>query len=414
MDLRRRMELMAESALADREGVPQPRRPSGLAGPAPVGKHPLASVGIAAVRLPGGSSTNLMRVMQTNACSLSCGYCPTFCGGNVRRTAITPEETARTFMDVNRRGLASGLFLTSGVPGRPARATDRMLATLDVLRRREGFEGYIHLKLLPGAEPAQVEEAARLANRVSVNLEAPGDVYVHRLTRDKSFSGDLLPKLEHAGRLLAARRGVPGALPSAGTTTQFVVGAAGERDSEILGVVDRLERRRLLHHAHFSAFQPVAGTPLEHLPATPAARELRLYQAEHLLRHYGFALHELAFGADGNLDLDRDPKTAWARAHPGFFPLEITRAPWEALLRVPGLGPTTARALVAARGRTVLRDAGDLRRAGVDTVRAGYYLALRGRRLAPAPPPEQMWLFAPGAHLTQAPFKTPVPPCAYR
>ena len=414
MDLRRRMELLADSALADREGVPRLRRPSRLAGPAPVGKNPLASVGIAAVRLPGGGSTNLMRVMQTNACSLSCGYCPTFCGGNVPRVSISPDETARTLMDVHRKGLASGLFLTSGVPGRPERATDRMLATLDLLRRREGFGGYVHIKLLPGAEPAQVEEAARLANRISVNLEGPSDDHVHRLTRDKSFSGDLLPKLEHAGRLLAARRGSPGALPSSGTTTQFVVGAAGERDREILTVVDRLERRRLLHHAHFSAFQPVAGTPLENLPATPAARELRLYQAEHLLRQYGFALHELAFGADGNLDLERDPKTAWARAQPSFFPLEVTRASYEALLRVPGVGPATARALVESRRTTTLRGQADLRAAGVDVVRAGYYLTLRGRRLAPAPPAEQLRLFAPGGHLTQAPFRTPVPPCAYR
>jgi len=408
MDLRRRMELLAASALADREGVPQLRRPS------PVGRHPLASVGIAAVRLPGGGCTNLMRVMQTNACSLSCGYCPTFRGGNVPRVSISPDETARTFMDVHRKGLASGLFLTSGVPGRPARATDRMLATLDLLRRREHFTGYIHVKLLPGAEPAQVEEAARLATRISVNLEAPSDAYVHRLTYDKSFSADLLPKLEHAGTLLAARRRVPGTLPVSGTTTQFVVGAAGERDREILTVVDGLERRRLLHHAHFSAFQPVEGTPLENLPPTPAARELRLYQAEHLLRQYGFGLHELAFDGAGNLDLDRDPKTSWARAQPSFFPLEVTRAPYEALLRVPGIGPTTARTLVESRRSTTLRGRMDLRAAGVDVVRAGYYLTLRGRRLTTAPPPEQLRLFAPGGHLTQAPFRTPVPPCAYR
>jgi predicted DNA-binding helix-hairpin-helix protein len=402
------MELLADSALADREGVPQLRRPS------PIGKHPLASVGIAAVRLPGGGCTNLMRVMQTNACSLSCGYCPTFRGGNVPRVSISPDETARTFMEVHRKGLASGLFLTSGVPGRPARATDRMLATLDLLRRREEFTGYIHVKLLPGAEPAQVEEAARLANRISVNLEAPSDAYVHRLTLDKNFSTDLLPKLEQAGRLLAARRGVAGALPASGATTQFVVGAACERDREILTVVDRLERRRLLHHAHFSAFQPVAGTPLENLPATPAARELRLYQAEHLLRQYGFALDELAFGRDGNLALEHDPKTAWAQAHSSFFPLEVTRAPYEALLRVPGVGPATARAIVESRRRTTLRGREDLRAAGADVARAAYYLALRGRRLAPTPPAEQLRLFAPGAHLTQAPYRTPVPPCAYR
>jgi predicted DNA-binding helix-hairpin-helix protein len=289
-----------------------------------------------------------------------------------------------------------------------------MLATLDLLRRRERFTGYIHIKLLPGAELAQVDEAARLATRISVNLEAPTDAHVRRLAREKDLAGDLLPKLERAARQLAARDGTAGAPRSAGTTTQFVVGAADERDREILGVVARLERARLLHHAHFSAFQPVAGTPLEGLPATPAARELRLYQAEHLLRQYGFGFADLAFEADGNLPLDVDPKTAWARSHPERFPLEVTRAPYEALVRVPGIGPTTARRLVEGRARAVLRGAEDLRSAGVDTVRAAFYLSLRGRRLASAPPPEQLRLFAPGAHLTQAPYRTPVPPCAYR
>jgi predicted DNA-binding helix-hairpin-helix protein len=403
MDRRQRLAILAESAVDDKE--------TGLPGRPRLNEGP---VGIRPVRIPGRGTTTLMRVMQTNACSLSCGYCPTFCGGRVKRTALSPEEVARTFMESHRAGVAQGLFLTSGVPGRAPRAVDRMLAAIEILRKREGFAGYVHIKLLPGAEPAQVEEAARLANRISVNLEAPSDEHVHRLTHDKNFSGDLLPKLEHAGRLLAARRGVPGALPASGTTTQFVVGAAGERDREILGVVDRLERRRLLHHAHFSAFQPVAGTPLENLPPTPAARELRLYQAEHLLRQYGFALHELAFGHDGNLDLERDPKTAWARANPALFPLEVTRAAYEALLRVPGVGPATARALVESRRATTLRGREDLRAAGVDVVRAGYYLTLRGRRLAAAPPAEQLRLFAPGGHLTQAPYRTPVPPCAYR
>ena len=408
MDLRRRMELLSESALADRDGPPR------LHQPVRVGSRPLASVGIAAVRGPGGGTTNLMRVMQTNACSLSCGYCPTYCGGNVPRATITPDETARTFMDAHRKGLAQGLFLTSGVPGRPHRATDRMLATLDLLRRREGFAGYVHIKLLPGAEPAQVDEAARLATRISVNLEAPAGGYVRQLAREKDLDGDLLPKLARAARQLARRREEPGALQTAGTTTQFVVGAAGERDREILDVVAGLERQRLLHHAHFSAFQPVAGTPLENRPATPAAREVRLYQAEHLLRQYGFAFGELAFGSDGNLPLDVDPKTAWARAHPEQFPLELTRAPYEALVRVPGVGPTTARRLVEGRTRTVLRGVEDLRKAGVDTVRAAFYLSLRGRRLATAPAPEQLRLFAAGGHLTQAPYRTPVPPCAYR
>jgi predicted DNA-binding helix-hairpin-helix protein len=392
VDRRRRLALLRDAALLDRDGA----------------------VGITQVRVPGRGTTNLMRVMQTNACSLSCGYCPTFCGGKVRRTALAPEEVARTFMDAHRAGLAQGLFLTSGVPGRAVRATDRMLTTLGVLRERERFDGYIHIKLLPGAEPAQVDEATRLASRISVNLEGPTDAHVRQLAREKDFSGDLLPKLERAGRIFRDARHNGEGRRAGSTTTQFVVGAAGERDREILDVVARLERDELLHHAHFSAFQPVIGTPMEGLPPTPARRELRLYQAEHLLRDYGFRFDELAFEDDGNLSLDHDPKTAWALAHPEHFPLEVMRAPRELLVRVPGIGPLASRRLVAARRQTTFRSGRDLRGVGVDVSRAGWFLTLRGRQLANAPPAFQLRLFAHGEHLTQAPYATPVPPCAYR
>ena len=396
MDRRQRHAILTEAAQFDRDAR--------LTLPARVTNQ----VGLSGVRLPGGGSTTLMRIMQTNACSLSCGYCPTFCGGKVKRATLAPEEAATTFMEAHRKGLAQGLFLTSGVPGRPTRATDRMLATLEILRRRERFDGYVHIKLLSGAETAQVEAAAQWANRISVNLEAPSDAHVRMLAKEKDLSGDLLPKLELAGRLLRERGG------TAGTTTQFVVGAADERDREILGLVARLERRRLLHHAHFSAFQPVAGTPMEGREATPAARELRLYQAEHLLRQYGFTWDELPFESDGNLPLDDDPKTAWALAHPDRFPLELQTAPYELLLRVPGIGPKSARTLVAERRDAVIRGDRDLARAGVDVVRAAYFLTLRGRRLANALPPRQLRLFPPGKHLTQAVWKTSSPPCAYR
>jgi predicted DNA-binding helix-hairpin-helix protein len=405
VDRRQRFVLLAEAGRLDREG-----------GIASALNAPASPVGITRVRLPGGGSTNLMRVMQTNACSLSCGYCPTYGGGAVRRTSLAPEEIASTFAEAHAKGLADGLFLASGVPGRARRAMDRMLATLELLRRREAFRGYVHVKLLPGAERAQVEAASALANRVSINLEAPTGAHVRKLAREKDLEGDLLPTLELAGRLSldAGRESRAGARISAGTTTQFVVGAAGERDREILALVARLEARRLLRHAHFSAFQPVVGTPMEGAPATPPSRELRLYQAEHLLRQYGFAYDEIPFEADGNLALERDPKTTWALAHPEVFPLEITAAPWEALLRVPGIGPRSARALVTERRRAVLRGLADLRRLGIDTVRAAPFIALRGRRLASRAAPEQLRLFPPGGHLTQAPFNTVVPPCAYR
>src|SRR5436309_10111861 len=167
MDRAERFALLTREATADRE--------HGLPGAVRFQEGP---VGIRPLRMPGGGLTKLMRVMQTNACSLSCGYCPTYCGGKVRRVSLSPEETARTFMEAHRAGAADGLFLTSGVPGRGQRAMDRLLATVDVLRRRERFPGYVHLKMLPGADLDQVREAVRLANRVSINLEGPSDAVV--------------------------------------------------------------------------------------------------------------------------------------------------------------------------------------------------------------------------------------------
>ncbi|HYB41341.1 MAG TPA: radical SAM protein, partial [Candidatus Methylomirabilis sp.] len=177
MDRHQRFAVLAKAALDDRE--------HGLPGRPRFNESP---VGLRPVRLPGGGSTTLMRVMQTNACSLSCGYCPTFCGGRVKRTALGPEEVARTFMESHRAGVAQGLFLTSGVPGRPQRAMDRMLAAVDILRKREGFAGYVHIKLLPGADRDQVVQATRLATRVSVNLEGPSDAVVRGLAPEKRLS----------------------------------------------------------------------------------------------------------------------------------------------------------------------------------------------------------------------------------
>ena len=416
MDRHQRFAYLVRQATGDKEhGLPSPALPGRGAGPAPSAVVD-GPVGIRPLRMPGGGVSRLMRVMQTNACSLSCGYCPTYCGGKVRRVSLGPEEAAATFMEAHRAGAADGLFLTSGVPGRPRRAMDRMLATIDILRRRERFRGYIHIKMLPGSDDEQVREAVRLASRVSINLEGPSDAVVRRLAAEKDLSGDLLPALELAGRLSRQARleGRPGLAAPAGTTTQFVVGAQGEADRELLGLVSRLERSGVLHHAHWSAFQPVAGTPMEGVAGVPAARELRLYQAEHLLREYGFGFDELVFGTDGNLELDRDPKTAWALDHPASFPVEVLRASREELLRVPGIGPRSADRLLAVRRRTVLRDRDDLRRLGVDVARGGHFMALAGRRLAPRPPAEQLRLFPHGKHLPAVVWKTPVPPCAYR
>lgn len=399
MTLQERLATLAASAGDDREtATPAPGRDA-------------SPMGITHVRLPGGGTTPLMRVMLTNACSLACGYCATWCGRRMKRTSVSPEELARGFMALHRKGLAQGLFVTSGVPGRPVKAMDRLLAAAELLREREGYRGYLHLKLLPGAEPGQVERAAQLADRLSVNLEAPTDGHLQRLAPEKRLAEDLLPKLLQAGALWRQGRLEPrlGRLVPAGTTTQFVVGGAGEPDREILSLVARLEREGLLHHAHFSAFQPVADTPMEGAPATPMTRELRLYQAEHLLRQYGFALGELPFDPDGNLPLDRDPKLAWALRHPERFPIEVLTADLGQLLRVPGIGPAAARRILQERRRVVLRGLADLRWLGVQTARAAGFLTLCGRRLGAGQPPVQL-----GLDLPRAPLQTLTPPCAYR
>jgi len=404
--LEERLEILGRDGMEDREG--RAFRPaSGAKG---------ALTGIVPVQGPGGRVLPLMRVMVSNACSFSCGYCPLRAGRTVRRAALTPEEVGEAFMALHRRGLASGLFLTSGIPGSPVRMMDRMLAAAEWLRRRHGYRGYLHLKLLPGAEPAQVEEAGRLASRLSVNLEAPDDRYLARLAPEKRLREDLLPLLRLSGALSRTARaeGRPETAVPAGVTTQFVVGASGESDREVLSLVADLEREHLLHHAHFSHFVPVADTPLEGLPEAPAARERRLYQAEYLLRRYGFGLADLPFDAAGNLPLALDPKGAWAAAHPEAFPVDLLRAPRETLLRVPGVGPRAAARLLVARRQGPPRGERDLARLGVRAAAAAPYVTLGGRRLAAAARPRQLPLLSPTLHPPGPPRRTDTPPCAFR
>ncbi len=176
---------------------------------------------------------------------------------------------------------------------------------------------------------------------------------------------------------------------------QFVVGATPDSDRSLLGKVTELYAAGGVHHAHFSAFRPIRDTPMEDVAETPVLREQRLYQADHLLRRYGFAADEVVFDAGGNLPLAHDPKTAWALAHPERFPVEVKTAPYEALVRVPGIGPGSARKLVAERGAALLRSLADLRALGVVTARAAGFLTLGGRRMSPVKWTEQLALWSP-------------------
>ena len=344
--------------------------------------EPKKPLGIHMAQMPGGRTMRLARVMQTTACSLSCRYCATRCGRPVKRTTFKPDDLAATFFAMHRRRRADGLFLTSGIPGKAVRVMDLILATAEILRLKLGYKGYLHLKILPGCTPDQIERASQLASRVSLNLEAPSQEALRSIAPEKDF-GENLFRLEYAGRYrlsTLSEDGRTSAAPS-GITTQFVVGASTDRDREILGIVNRLYRDRLLHHAHFSPFEPVMETPLEEHRPTPPMRGHRLYQADHLMREYGFKFDELIFDDQGNLPLLWDPKLSWALKNPQRFPIEAMTASREELLRVPGIGPLTADRIMRLRSREIWRDPQELAKAGVIIKRAGGFVAFRGRLL---------------------------------
>jgi len=327
--------------------------------------------------------------LLTSACERNCHYCPFRAGRNYRRVTFSPDEMAKAFMDMRRAGVAEGLFLSSGIIGGGVRAQDRLLDTIDILRRKHHFGGYVHLKIMPGAERDQVYRAMQLADRLSINLEAPTPARLGALAPRKQFVEELLTPLrwiEAIRRERPPHEGWHGRWPS--STTQFVVGAVGESDLELLNVTHHLTRTAGLRRAYFSAFRPVPDTPLSDHPAENPWREHRLYQASYLFRDYGFDLEEMPFDAAGRLPLDTDPKRAWAEANLRETPVEVNRAEREELLRVPGIGPKGAEAILAARRQARLRSVGELRQIGVRTKDIEPFVLLDGQR-----PVYQMRLF---------------------
>jgi predicted DNA-binding helix-hairpin-helix protein len=331
---------------------------------------------------PDGKRISLLKVLQTNVCENDCYYCTNRAGYDMPRATFTPDELARLFDELARRRRVQGLFLSSGIYGRSGQAMERMLATVELVRRRYGFRGYVHLKIMPGTQDAAIEQAVRLADRVSLNLEAPTPARLARITRSKDLPQQLLGPLRRAA-LMAHE-----SAHNVSLTTQFVVGAADEPDSELLESAQRLYQQLGLARAYYSAFQPLAHTPLEEHPPTPTWREHRLYQADFLLRRYGYGLDELIYGADGNLPRALDPKQMWAAHHPEVFPIELNTASEAQLLRIPGIGPLTARRIVQKRAVGRVRDLKQVVLAGGSASRAAPYVLLDGRR-----PPYQLPLW---------------------
>jgi predicted DNA-binding helix-hairpin-helix protein len=331
--------------------------------------------------LPGGKRIRLLKTLLTSACERNCYYCPFRAGRDFRRATFKPDEMASTFMKLNRAGVAQGIFLSSGITGGGVRTQDKLIATAEILRLKQNYQGYLHLKLMPGAERAQVERAMQLADRVSVNLEAPNTHRLKLLAPGKTFLDELLEPLRWVEEI---RRNQPPRLTWNGRwpsmTTQFVVGAVGESDLEILKTTAYLHQQLRIRRAYFSAFRPIPNTPMENMPAESPQREFRLYQAAFLLRDYGFTLEDLSFETSDRLSLDIDPKIAWAKAHLAEQPVEINRASRRELLRIPGIGPKGADAILAARKDNGLRFPEDLRKIGINPARAMPYILLRGHR----------------------------------
>lgn len=350
--------------------------PAGDEVPAAVPGVPADLAGcIAHVVSPRNPRMPVLKAMTTTACEYNCNYCVFRRGRDGRRVTFTPDELADGFFRLYRAGLVEGLFLSSGMVGGGIPAQDKIIATAEIIRHRMQCRGYLHLKVMPGAEYDQVVRTMQLADRVSVNLEAPNPGRLSHLAARKRFDEDLLCRLRWIEEIRADQGGRG---PS--SITQFVVGPAGESDLELLGTTHYLHQQLGLGRAYFAAFDPVPGTPLENAPPTSATRQRRLYQGSFLLRDYQFDVEELPFEPDGNLPLNKDPKLEWARRNLSQRPVELNRANRRDLLRVPGIGPKGAERVLRERRRGTLRDLGELRKIGVLADRAAPYITLGGRR----------------------------------
>jgi len=315
-------------------------------------------------------------VLLTNVCVNDCGYCVNQSGRDCPRATFKPEELARTFMDLYRKKLVQGIFLSSAIAGDATRTQEQMVDTIDILRNKHQFKGYVHLKILPGADFASVEAGCKLASRVSVNMEAPTAHHLAKLSSRKNILRGIVEPMQWVKKIVANNE----MLVPSGQTTQFVVGAADETDRDLLHTTGALYRDVGLRRVYFSAFQPVSRSRLEDHRPTPPIREHRLYQTDWLLRVYGFPQSEveLALGEGGNLALKKDPKLVIAERQPWLFPLDVNKAGYDELLRVPGIGPVSAQRIVDSRKDHSINSMEQLRKMKVVTRRAAAYVWFKG------------------------------------
>jgi len=327
-------------------------------------------IGICHAYAPDGRCISLLKILMTNFCVYDCAFCVNRVSSNVERARFSPEEVVWLTTEFYRRNYIEGLFLSSGIIRSPDYTMEQIVRIARMLRHEHHFRGYIHLKTIPDASPELIEEAGLLADRISVNIELPTDTSVKRYAPEKdaasirnTMAGVRLARHDYADRSITGRK--RGRFTPAGQSTQMIVGADGADDRTILGTSVRLYNAYELKRVYYSAFSPIPDSSAA-LPLIkpPLKREHRLYQADWLLRFYGFELDEIApSDASGMLDLDIDPKLAWALVHRDRFPVDINRAERLTLLRVPGFGTKLVGRIIASRRHGKLRY-DDLRRMG--------------------------------------------------
>ena len=364
--------------------------------------------GICHAYTPDGRCVSLLKILMTNFCIFDCAYCVNRVSSNVERARFSPEEVVSLTLEFYRRNYIEGLFLSSGVIRSPDQTMADMVRIAKTLREDHGFKGFIHLKTIPDAAPELIDQAGLYADRLSINIELPQDASIRDLAPEKrpeTIRGAMarVRTTREASRERSHTGKRPARFAPAGQSTQMIVGADAASDATILDTSARLYTGYGLKRVYYSAFSPIPdASAVLPLVKPPLLREHRLYQADWLMRFYGFDADEITTGG-GMLDLAIDPKLAWALAHRASFPVDVNRATREALLRVPGFGTkTVTRLLAARRQREVHWD--DLVRLGALMKKAQPFVTLPGwspggltdsadLRARYAPPPEQLSLF---------------------
>lgn len=380
MDLAEKLEILADSAKYDVACTS-----SGVDRPGQHGKLGSCSApGICHAFTPDGRCVALLKVLYSNACAYDCSYCVNRRTNDRPRATFTPRELAELTIGFYRRNYIEGLFLSSAVLGNPDATMERMIESLRILRKEYHFNGYIHAKTIPGADPKLIERLGLLADRLSVNIELPSEVSLTQLAPDKKKTSILKPMGQIALQSaeskweLAVYKNAPAFAP-AGQSTQMIIGASPESDYHIMNLTEGLYKKYSLKRVFYSAYLPMVQD--SRLPALttqpPLLREHRLYQADWLLRYYNFSAAELLSKEEQNFDPYLDPKCNWALCHPDFFPVEVNTASKEELLRIPGVGPKSALRIVQARRMQHLGMA-ELKRIGVVLKRAQYFITCNG------------------------------------